>query len=400
MKNALVAQSGGPSVAINSSLAGVISACCASTQINTIYGARNGIEGVINRNIVPLNTLLPNLIRLMHTPAMALGSCRCLLPKMEDNLTLYEIIANTLLEYDIGYFFYIGGNDSMDTVIKLNDYFTHHRIDIKVFGVPKTIDNDLMHTDHTPGYGSAAKYLCRTMIDIIKDCEIYFMKSVTIVEIMGRHTGWLALAASLPRYMGYDKPHMLYIPERDFDDEAFLSSTRKLLETENNVIIAVAEGVHYANGVYVGASSGAKDTFGHSYLSGAGKYLEGLVAQQIGCKVRSIELNVLQRCTTALASSTDLEEAFIAGEKAVQYALEGHSGKMVTFLRKDNPYHMETGMVDAKEVAHFEKAVPLDYVDFEKGCITQKAYDYIVPLMQGNVTLQFDQLDMPKYLKI
>lgn len=399
-KNIIIGLSGGPSVAINASLAGIISAAKKSDDFEKIYGARHGIEGVLNRDIIDLEPYSDerSLKLLEQTPAMALGSCRKKLSE-ED----FPIIDEIFEELNIGAFLYIGGNDSMDTVLKLDRYFKSVDKKIKVVGVPKTIDNDLPVTDHTPGYGSAAKYLYVTMNEIIRDSAIYPVKSVTIVEVMGRDSGWLTIAAGMPRFMGGTAPHIIALPELPFDENAFISRINKLLETENFVVCAISEGVRTSSGKYVGedAQSGAVDSFGHKYLSGVGKYLEGLVANQIGCKVRSIELNVMQRCASHLASKTDIKEAVAIGEKAVEAAAAGRSGIMMVFVRSDKkPYSCEISTTDVANVARKAKDVPPAWLDVETKAAQSGIVNYLLPLIKGEPYPLRDETGLPIFLNI
>lgn len=399
-KNVLIGLSGGPSVAINSSLAGVLKAATKSKRIGKVFGAKNGIKGVLDANIVDLEPYSDdtNIALLMQTPAMALGSCRYKLSPKD-----YPEIIDVLRRFEIGYFFYIGGNDSMDTVAKLSKYCKSNKIDIKFIGIPKTIDNDLAMTDHSPGYGSAAKYLYNTVSEIIKDSEIYPIKNVIIIEVMGRDSGWLTLAAALPRFLGKASPDIIAIPEVAFDDKDFISQTKKLLKSKKTVICVVSEGVRDAEGNYIGAATktGKVDTFGHAYLSGVGKYLEGLVAKEIGCKVRSIELNIMQRCSAHLASKTDIDEAFQIGEQGVETALKGATGVMMTYRRiSDSPYKIEIDTVDIKLVANKEKLVPEKWFELDDERIYSEISSYILPLISGRLLQIFDSTGLPIYIEI
>lgn len=398
--NILVGLSGGPSVAINSSLAGVIRAATKSENINKIYGAMHGIEGVLTDKIVDLAPYADdyNLSLLMQTPAMALGSCRHKL--QEDS---FPLIQERLEQYDIGYFFYIGGNDSMDTVLKLDRYFKKNNVDIKVIGVPKTIDNDLPETDHTPGFGSSAKYLYHTISEIIHDSKIYPVKNVVIVEIMGRDSGWLTLAAGLPRFLGGNAPHIIAIPEVSFDEVEFISQIQTHFYKDKTVICVVSEGIRDKNGNYVGmcAKSGAVDSFGHTYLSGVGKYLEGLVAREIGCKVRSIELNVMQRCSAHLAAKVDLEEGLLVGEKAVEHAENGESGVTMVFKRISSvPYQIEVSTTDVENIANKAKDVPEKWFNLYNSNVQKEITEYLLPLIQGEVRPITDETGLPIYINI
>lgn len=399
-KNVLIGLSGGPSVAINASMAGVIRAASHSDRYDTVYGALHGIAGVLDRQIVDLAPYSDekSLSLLVQTPAMALGSCRKKLCA-ED----WAKIEAVLTDYNIGAFFYIGGNDSMDTVLQLDRYLKEKGSDIQVIGVPKTIDNDLPVTDHTPGFGSSAKYLYHTMHEIIRDSEIYPVKNVVIVEVMGRNSGWLTLAAGLTRFNGGVYPQIVAIPEVAFDEKAFLSKINTLLKTEHTVVCAVSEGIRGKGGEYVGmeTKSGAVDTFGHTYLSGVGKYLELLVSEKIGCKVRSIELNVMQRCSAHLASKTDLDEAVLIGEEAVRAAENGASGVTMVFERvNDAPYEIRIGQTDVKNIANLAKDVPEEWYDLEDEAVQAEIRQYLLPLISGDITPVCDETGLPVFVDI
>ncbi|MEG0691586.1 MAG: diphosphate--fructose-6-phosphate 1-phosphotransferase [Oscillospiraceae bacterium] len=398
--NILIGLSGGPSVAINSSLAGIISAASKNDHFGKIYGALHGIEGVINGNIIDLENFSDekSLKLLQQTPAMALGSCRHKL-KPES----FETIEAVLNKNDIGYLFYIGGNDSMDTVLQLSHYFKAKNSSIKVIGVPKTIDNDLPVTDHTPGFGSSAKYLYHSISEIIKDSQIYPVKSVVIVEIMGRNSGWLTLAAALPRFLGKSAPHIIAIPEVEFDENEFIQKINQTLENEKSVICVVSEGIKDKTDHYVGmcTKSGAVDSFGHTYLSGVGKYLEGLVMREVSCKVRSIELNVMQRCASHLASKTDIDEAKLIGEKAVEAAIKGLTGITMIFERITNsPYQVEISATDVSYIANKAKDVPPSWYNLDDEKVQAEIADYMLPLIQGEVEQIKDETGLPIYLNI
>lgn len=397
-KNILVGLSGGPSVAINSSLAGVIDAGLRCGEFTEVYGAKNGISGVLSGDIIPLSQYSdPESLRLlMQTPAMALGSCRHKL-SAED----FQQVAKQLAELSVSVFFYIGGNDSMDTVVKLSRYFAETNNPCRVIGIPKTIDNDLPDTDHTPGFGSAARYLYHTMSEIIRDSAIYPVKSVVIVEVMGRDSGWLTLAAGLPRFLGGAAPHIIAIPEAHFDENEFIKQVEAHLVENKSVICAVSEGIRDEQGDYIGMStkSGAVDSFGHTYLSGVGKYLEELVAFKIGCKVRSIELNVMQRCASHLAAQTDLQEARLAGEEAVRVALEGKTGVMITFKRECNsPYSISVSDTPAENVAGKAKDVMAEWFNLEDAAVQREIVTYLLPLIAGEPELLRDETGLPRYL--
>lgn len=403
-KNIIVGQSGGPSVAINSSLAGVIKAS-GKFNIEKVYGMRNGINGLINDNIVDLTNYNnpKDLLNLMTTPAMVLGSCRIKLPEIDQDLNVYKNIEKIFKKYNIGYFFYIGGNDSMDTVKKLTSYFSSINYDVKIVGIPKTIDNDLVLTDHTPGYGSAAKYIAVTISELIRDTAIYNIKSVTIVEIMGRNSGWLTLAGGLPKFLGNDKPQIIALPEVAFDEDRFIEKINECLKVDDSVLAVVSEGIKDKNGNYVGSEtkSGAIDTFGHAYLSGVGKHLEHLVTQKIGCKVRSIELNLMQRCASHMSSLADINSALEIGEKAVDAAINGHTGVTMGYKRISNsPYKYEIVANDVEFVANKEKFVPKDWTNLNNPECVKKILEYILPLIKGEVEISFDDNGLPCHFVI
>ena len=331
--NAIVGQSGGPTAAINATLAGVIKGALANSAVKTVYGMRNGIEGMLSERLVDLGDIFADekkLDMLIHTPAAALGSCRKKLPdpnsqKAED-VALYEKIFDIFKKYDIRYFFYIGGNDSMDTVAKLSVYAAKKDYEMRIMGVPKTIDNDLVATDHTPGFGSAAKFVSTVITEIVRDCAVYTTKAVTIVEVMGRDTGWLTASAGIGKALGIEAPDLVYLPERSFSMEEFFASLRAVFEKHPNLVVAVSEGIRFADGRYVGegTQSGSTDVFGHKYLAGTAKALELAVKAEFGCKVRSVELNLPQRCGSHIASKTDLDESVAIGAEAVREIGRAH----------------------------------------------------------------------------
>ncbi len=398
--NILIGLSGGPSVAINASLAGIMEAAVTSDRIGCIYGSRHGIQGVLHGDVISLEPYCtPRQLEILcQTPAMALGSCRRKL--RQEDLPHIEAVFR---QFGIGQFYYIGGNDSMDTVLQLDRYFKSRENGVQVIGVPKTIDNDLPITDHTPGFGSAAKYLYHTMSEIIRDSEIYPVKNVVIVEIMGRNSGWLTLAGGLSHFLGNPLPQIIALPETPFDETDFVSRVCSLLEAQNTVICAVSEGIRDKSGEYIGmsAKSGVVDNFGHTYLSGVGKYLEALVMNKIGCKVRSIELNVMQRCSSHLASKTDLEEAREIGRAAVQAGLEGESGVTLTFRRVSNaPYQVEIGSTDVANIANLAKDVPEEWMDLENPAVQKEIADYLLPLMQGELSPIRDETGLPLYIQM
>ena len=401
--NCLVAQSGGPTAAINASLAGVISQVMASKKYNVCYGAINGVLGILNERYLNLSDIFSveaSIDKLKHSPAMYLGSCRHKLPNYEDDSSTYEFIFNQFAKLNIKAFFYIGGNDSMDTVLKLSDYAEKINSDIRIIGVPKTIDNDLCITDHTPGFGSAAKYIASTMLEVAHDTFIYDIKSVTIVEIMGRDAGWLTAASALARNEYNRAPHLIYLPEVAFSKERFLEDVKQVLEKQNNVIIAVSEGIRDQEGNYITASEAVADQFGHQQLSGTGKALEYLVKDKLGVKVRSIEVNVLQRCGAHLASATDLEESFNQGCQAVKLAETGITASMVCLKRISNsPYKVEYTYAEIKNIANEAKSIPLEWINSDGNDIMPELYDYLLPLIQGQVSVEYAN-GIPSYMDI
>lgn len=401
--NCMVAQSGGPTVAINASLAGVIAGVSASREYDICYGAVNGVLGILNEHYINLTEQISTqetLEKLKITPAMYLGSCRHKLPNYKDDDSPYVFIFNQFAKLNIKAFFYIGGNDSMDTVLKLSDYAKKINSDVRIIGIPKTIDNDLCMTDHTPGFGSAAKYIASTLLEIAHDTFIYAVKSVTIVEIMGRDAGWLTAASALARNEYNTAPHFIYLPEVDFDKEQFLNDIRKALRERNNVIVAVSEGIHDASGNYITASKAVADTFGHQQLSGAGKALEFLVKENIGVKVRSVEINVLQRCAAHMASLTDIEEAFAQGQKGVALSLEGITASMVCLNRLSNhPYTVAYDHSPIREIANEAKAVPAGWINEAGNDITPELIEYLTPLIQGEVSVTYRN-GIPSYMNV
>lgn len=383
--NVVVAQSGGPTAVINASLLGVYREARRWKEVDVVYGSLNGIEGILNDNLVNLNERLETEEQqalLRQTPSAALRSCRYKLPAQESAPEVYETIRATLEKHDIGAFFYIGGNDSMDTVDKLSKYFESVGSSIRVMGVPKTIDNDLCLMDHTPGYGSAAKFVATCMWEMARDCSVYDLDSVLIVEIMGRDTGWLTAAAAIPHLHGCDAPHLVYLPELPFTADQFVADIRAAQEKTRTVIVAVSEGVELEG--LDDFQSGKVDNFGHKYLSGIGKCLEELVRERIGCKVRSVELNILQRCAAHIASKTDLTEAESLGVVAVRAAASGQSGMVSAIIgRYDADYIPNYGIVPVCDVANKIKYVPREWVNEAGNNMLPAALEYINPLIQG-----------------
>lgn len=403
-KNIIVAQSGGPTVAINASLAGVIAAALENDSYDTIYGAIYGVLGILNDNLVNLTEQVkntPNFIDILKTsPSMYLGSCRHKLPDYEDDDAPYTFIFKQFEKYNIGAFFYIGGNDSMDTTLKLSHYGEQIGSDIRIIGIPKTIDNDLCVTDHTPGYGSAAKYIATSMLEIAHDTFIYSVPSITIVEIMGRDAGWLTASSALARNEYSSAPHLIYFPEVPFDKIQFIEDVKNQLAIRNNVIIAVSEGIRNADGQYVSASTAVNDQFGHKQLSGTGKCLEYIIKEALNIKVRSIELNVLQRCASHTCSLTDINESFALGKKAINYADQGLSKCMLTIKRtSDAPYITEIETIDIKTIANQAKSIPREWINKEGNDVTPSLLRYMTPLIEGEPNISYNN-GLPVYLPV
>ena len=401
-RNCIIGQSGGPTAAINESLAGVIYGAKYSNEYENVYGMIHGIMGLLENRYIDLLKEFNNdekINALKQTPAMYLGSCRFKLPTYKENLDVYVKIFDILTKLDITDFYYIGGNDSMDTVMKLDDYAKSINSHINFIGIPKTIDNDLMGTDHTPGFGSAAKYVASSILEVVHDSLIYQLKSVTIIEIMGRNAGWLTAAAALARNEYNDAPDLIYLPEVVFDKERFLRDIHEVFERKNCVVIAVSEGIKDANGNFLDDNSkyAKKDAFGHVLHSGTGKMLESLVFKEFQCKVRSIELNVLQRCAMHIASKTDLDESFVIGQKAIDTALANKSGHVMGFKRiSNNPYQVDYISSDVRKIANLEQKIPTEWINKDGNNITQKLYDYLFPLIQGEVSVNY-QNGIPAY---
>lgn len=401
-KNAVVGQSGGPTAVINASLYGTVyEALNREDEISTVYGMINGIEGFLNDQVMDMAPLEESkeLELIRTTPGSYLGSCRYKLPE-DLNDPVYPQLFARFEAYNIGYFFYIGGNDSMDTVSKLSRYAEKISSDIRVIGIPKTIDNDLVETDHTPGFGSAAKYVASTVREIAIDASVYDnKKSVTIVEIMGRHAGWLTAASALARKFEHDNPVLIYLPETDFDQDAFIEKVRASLETTPNLVVCISEGIHDNTGTFICEYSNdvGTDTFGHKMLTGSGKYLENLVKERLGVKVRSVELNVCQRCSSSMLSKTDQKEAIASGAYGVKAALNGASGKMVAFERLDgDDYQIDYVLKDVNVICNQEKCVPVTWITADGSDVTEDFIRYARPLIQGEVTVPTED-GVPKF---
>ncbi len=405
-KNVIVGQSGGPTSVINSSLAGVFQGCI-SRGADNVYGMVNGVQGLLNSEIVNLTDILVSNLEielLKRTPSAYLGSCRFKLPHYEDDTYIYEKIFKILKELEIQCFFYIGGNDSMDTICKLSDYAKQINSDIKFMGVPKTIDNDLMMTDHTPGYGSAAKYIGVVMKEIVRDATVYGTPYVTVVEIMGRNAGWLTAAASLAKAEDCEGVDMLCLPEVPFNADNFITKTEKLMKTQKSIVIAVSEGIKLPDGRYVCELSDDTrftDAFGHKNLTGTARYLSNMIMKKLGTKSRSVELSTLQRCAGHVTSRTDITEAYQVGGAAAKYAFEGHTGEMIAIKRLSNdPYQSTTEPKDVHKVANFEKKIPLEWINETYTDMLPVFHQYARPLIQAELTpIYINGLPRHIYLK-
>ena len=393
MKNIIVGQSGGPTAVINSSIAGVYKKA-KELGINKVYGMVYGIEGFLNENIIDLDEYLnnnENYELLKRTPSAFLGSCRYKLPKIEGNEKVYEKIFNILEKYEIDALFYTGGNDSMDTIKMLSDYAKEHSKTQKFIGVPKTIDNDLPITDHCPGYGSAAKYIATSLKEIIRDNSSFdkTRQTICIVEIMGRHAGWLTAAAALAKDDNCEGVDAIYLPEVDFNLDDFIKNIKELITKKSSIVIAVSEGIKTSDGKFVcELSDGDRktDAFGHKQLSGCAATLANIISKETGIKTRAIEFSTLQRAATHLASLTDINEAELVGMKAVEAANEGKTGMMITLERKDNnEYNITTNAYDIHNIANIEKKIPIEWIDIKNNNMKEEFIKYARPLIQGEL---------------
>ena len=404
--NIIVGQSGGPTSVINSSLAGVF-ATAKELGAGKIYGMRNGIEGLLEERYIDMTEYIKNSMDveiLKRTPSSFLGSCRFKLPTAEKSPETYEKIIAVLRKLDIQHFFYIGGNDSMDTIKQLSEYAKAKNItDITFMGVPKTIDNDLAVTDHTPGYGSAAKYIASTMKEIIRDALVQPIKIVNIIEIMGRNAGWLTAASALAKGNDCEGVDLIYLPETVFDINKFVAKVQEIQKTKKQIVVAVSEGVKTADGKYVCESASSNmlvDSFGHKQLSGTASALANVISNEIGCKTRAIEFSTIQRCASHIASLTDVNEAFIVGGIAVKAAFDGETGKVGIFQRLSNkPYLMGTSIYDVNAIANVEKTVPQEWIINDGTGVSQEALDYMRPLIQGEI-YPYMVDGLPRHIKL
>ena len=395
-------QSGGPTAVINASAYGVIKTALDAEEITKVYGAAHGIKGVLDDRLYIMDEEDPDELRyLLNTPSSELGSCRYKIADPEVDDTDYKRILEIFKKYDVRYFFYNGGNDSMDTCNKISRYMESVGYECRVMGVPKTIDNDLFGTDHCPGFASAAKYIATSCMEISKDARVYDNGMITIVEIMGRHAGWLAASAALATAFG-SGPDLVYLPEVDFDMDKFLRDVKEVYDREGKVLVAVSEGIHYSDGRFVSeAKTSATDGFGHAQLGGLAAMLAEIVKNETGAKVRGIELSLLQRCGSHLASLTDINEAFGAGQAAVENAVAGITGKMVAFEREmiDGQYNCKYVLLPLSSVANFEKKVPLEWINEAQNGLKDEFIEYVLPLIQGEPELPKEN-SLPRYARL
>ena len=398
----IIGQSGGPTSVINASAYGVIDTALKSASITAVYGAEHGIKGVLNDRLFDMSKEDPAELELLkYTPSSALGSCRYKMADPDVDDTDYKRILEVFQKHDVRYFFYNGGNDSMDTCNKISKYMQKVGYPCRVMGVPKTIDNDLFGTDHCPGYASAAKYIATSCMEVYQDARVYDTGMVCIIEIMGRHAGWLAGAAGLATAYGAG-PDLIYLPETDFNMDEFLTDVERIYKEKGNCMVAVSEGIHYADGSFVSeAKTSATDGFGHAQLGGLAAMLAAVVKDRTGAKVRGIELSLLQRCGAHLASETDIEESFMAGKAAVENAVNGITDKMVGFARteRDGHYVCKTELLNLTDVANTEKKVPREWINAKGNGVEKPFIDYVLPLIQGEPKLP-KQDSLPRFAKL
>lgn len=400
--NCVVAQSGGPTAVINSSVYSVfLEASKNHDCITNIYAAKNGILGIINTDMFDLGKEDPIQMELLKsTPSSALGSCRYKLKDIENDDTDIKKIFDAFEKYNIRYFFYIGGNDSQDTADILDKYSKKIGYDIRIIGIPKTIDNDLVETDHCPGFGSAAKHVATSILEIARDADTYNSNIVTIVEVMGRDAGWLT-ASSVLANRDLGAPDLIYVPEVPFSLEKYYEDVKQLVKNKGKVLIAVSEGIKDDTGKYIlEAAPTMHDSFGHAQLGGVASFLGSFTKANIEKRVKSIEFNVMQRAAAHLLSATDVEEACMVGEKAVQYAVEGYSGYMVALHREcQNPYKSTAKLVELSKVADRKKSIPRAWINYEGNYVTNEFIDYIAPLVSERVQVP-EVNGLPIYAKL
>ena len=398
----IIGQSGGPTSVINASAYGVIRTALDSDCITAVYGAEHGIKGVLADRLFDMSKEDARELELLkYTPSSALGSCRYKIADPDVDDTDYKRILEVFKKHDVRYFFYNGGNDSMDTCNKISKYMQKVGYECRVMGVPKTIDNDLFGTDHCPGYASAAKYIATSCMEVYQDARVYDTGMICIIEIMGRHAGWLTAAAALATEYGAG-PDLIYLPERDFDMDKFLADVERVYKEKGNCMVAVSEGIHYADGSFVSeAKTSSNDGFGHVQLGGLAVMLAAVLHQRIGVKVRGIELSLLQRAAAHQASATDIAEAEMAGRFAVESALSGVSGKMAAFGRatEGGQYRCVPTLIDLEDVANREKTVPTEWINAEGNFVTEDFINYALPLIKGESEAVYED-GLPRYAKL
>lgn len=402
--NVLVAQSGGPTAVINSSACGVIQETVRSDRIGRVFGAANGILGVLKEDIFDISAEKAETIEgLRSTPAAAIGSCRHKLKSLEDSKADYQRIIDVFKAHNIRYFFYAGGNDSMDTADKVNKLAADSGFELVCIGIPKTIDNDLAFTDHCPGYGSVAKYVATCAMEAGRDTEaLYTTDTCTILEVMGRNAGWIAAATGLAHKTPQDAPHLIYMPEVIFSLDKFVADCKEVLKEFGRIFVVAGEGLKNSDGNYITADAGTfgKDSFGHVQLGGVAEILKSVVENQVGVKTRFNMLGTNQRCAMHFASLTDVHEAYMCGQAAVKAALNGVNGKMITLLRSDKgEYNCTTGLAELSDVANGEKKVPAEYINQKGNHITDAMRDYVRPLVQGEAPIKVGPDGLPVFMR-
>ena len=400
----IIGQSGGPTSVINASAYGAIKTALESDSITRVLGALNGIKGVLEDNLIDMGKEDPQELALMkHTPSSALGSCRYKLKDPDQDDTDYKRILEVFRKYDVRYFFYNGGNDSMDTCNKISKFLMKNGYECRVMGIPKTIDNDLAGTDHCPGFGSATKYIATSVMEVYHDSRVYDTGMITIIECMGRHAGWLTAASSLAAHKG-NGPDLIYLPEVPFDIEQFTASVEEIYKKNKKCLVVVSEGIHDKDGTFIAEYANknmTKDSFGHAQLGGLASFLANYIKAKTGAKVRGIELSLLQRCAAHIASKTDIEESFMAGKAAVENAVAGATDKMVGFERKyvNGKYACETKLFDLTIVANAEKKVPREWINESGNGILEGFIDYALPLIQGQTDLAIED-GLPRFVRL
>jgi len=402
--NAILAQSGGPTTVINASACGVIQEAKKSKKIDRVIGAVNGILGVLKEDLFDLSAEKPATIEaLKRTPAAAMGSCRYKLKALDKSRADFDRVIDVFKAHNIHYFFYAGGNDSMDTADKINKLAAETKYELVCIGIPKTIDNDLAFTDHCPGYPSVAKYVATCAMEAGRDTDaLYTTDTCTILEVMGRNAGWIAAATGLATRTPEDAPHLVYVPEAAFSFDKFVADVQEVLKRLDRVFIVAGEGLKDDKGQYVTADSGAfsKDSFGHVQLGGVAEMLKAVIEKEVKIKARFNKLGTNQRCAMHFASLTDINEAYLCGQMAVRYAMEGVNGKMVTLVREKGPkYKCTTGLAELRDVANGEKKVPREYINQAGNHITDAMRDYVRPLVQGEAPITIGDDGLPVFMR-